>query len=287
MLPNIKDPTIRLFLNRRLFPPMLTVVLLFSLLVIQVQAKTYENAVLISPIVSQDEEKNVAPEEARKNVSESVVIKEVSQVNSAVKKLLAEIGIESDKQEVLSKECQISGVFTAEVQRWNDEICGWSKEHQMDPDLIATLMQIESCGNKDATSSTGVRGLFQVTGANLDGENPWDPNVSMAKGPGKVFKNSLDAAEGDVRAAFAGYNGGGLAREYVAGKITKNEFYWGLRRNRSGYWPTPAKARAKINEVEWYAKWANIYFDAKGERTDTLQEWLELGGHRLCPSINM
>jgi hypothetical protein len=182
----------------------------------------------------------------------------------------------------ITPECQISGIFTPEIKRWETDICRWSKEHKMDPDLIATVMLIESCGNHLAVSATGVRGLFQVTGPNLDGENPFDPNVSMAKGPAKVLVNELRAASGDVNAAMAGYNGGGKARDWVSGKITQNQFYWFLRNHGSGFWRTDAKASAKINEVKWYAQWANIYFEAKESRTDTLNKWLEIGGARMC-----
>jgi len=185
-----------------------------------------------------------------------------------------------------SKTCEISSSFTEEVQQWEPKICEWSKQHNLEPDLIATIMQIESCGNNNAVSSTGVRGLFQVTGANLDGQNPFDPSVSMAKGPGKVLKNELKLADGNIKAAFAGYNGGGKAREFIAGNVSRSQFYSYLRRHPSGYWRTDRKALAKINEVEWYAYWANIYFEAKVGKRNTLQKWLGMGGSRLCTSAS-
>lgn len=179
-------------------------------------------------------------------------------------------------------DCLISDTFSPSVKKWENDICRWSKEHDIDADLVATIMQIESCGNNNAVSATGVRGLFQVTGANLDGENPFDPNVSMAKGPGKVLKNELSASGGNVRAAMAGYNGGGKAREYIAGNITRNQFYSYLRNHPSRLWWSNSKALAKINEVERYAQWANIYYESKESKKDTLQEWWDLGGYRLC-----
>lgn len=178
--------------------------------------------------------------------------------------------------------CGLSDVFTPEVQKWEENICQWSQEHELDPNLIATVMQIESCGNQQAESATGVRGLFQVTGMNLDGEDPWDPDVSMAKGPGKVLKHEIDKSGGDIRAAMAGYNGGAKARDYIAGKINRSQLYWFLVNHPSRLWWTRSRALAKINEVERYAQWSNIYFEAKENKTDTLQEWLDLGGDRLC-----
>ncbi len=184
-------------------------------------------------------------------------------------------------------ECKLSDSFTDQVKHWEEDVCRWGEEHDMDPDLIATVMQIESCGNPNAVSATGVRGLFQVTGANLDGQNPFDPNVSMAKGPGKVLKTELKLAHGDVKAAMAGYNGGGKARDYIGGKITRSQFYTYLVNHRSGLWRTRSRALAKVNEVERYAQWADIYFEAKDNRKDTLQIWWDLGGHRLCSSAEI
>jgi len=180
--------------------------------------------------------------------------------------------------------CKLSSGFTPEVMHWEKEICRWSEEHQMDPDLIATIMQIESCGNDKAVSATGVAGVFQVTRANMDGLDPLNPEHAMAKGPGKVLKNELKAANGDVRAAMAGYNGGGWARKYIAGQMTRNQFIAKLRTYR--LWNTTAKALAKVNEVERYAQWSNIYFESKQGRTDTLNEWLNLRGSRLCSSAS-
>jgi soluble lytic murein transglycosylase-like protein len=176
--------------------------------------------------------------------------------------------------------CRISDSFTSEVKAWESDICRWSKEQQLDPDLIATIMQIESCGNNWAVSSTGVKGLFQVTGANLRGRNGFDPNSSAAAGPGEVLKNELKATNGNIRAAMAGYNGGGWARQYISGELTRNQFLAKLRTHR--YWNTQAKALAKANEVERYAQWADIYFEGKENKTETLNIWLNLGGYRLC-----
>jgi hypothetical protein len=179
-----------------------------------------------------------------------------------------------------STTCTISNSFTTEVKAWESDICRWSQEHQLDPDLIATIMQIESCGNNWAVSATGVGGLFQVTGANLRGRDKFDPNMSAMAGPGEVLKQELRASSGDIPAAMAGYNGGGWARQYISGELNRNQFIAKLRTHR--YWNTQAKALAKVNEVERYAQWANIYFEGKENKTDTLNIWLNLGGYRLC-----
>ncbi len=56
----------------------------------------------------------------------------------------------------------ISPLFTPEVQYWGEEIMIWSETYQLDPNLVATVMQIESCGFLLAESGAGAKGLFQV-----------------------------------------------------------------------------------------------------------------------------
>ena len=56
----------------------------------------------------------------------------------------------------------LSTLFTPEIQFWAASLKRWSSEHGVDVNLAATVMQIESCGNPDARSSSGAMGLFQV-----------------------------------------------------------------------------------------------------------------------------
>jgi hypothetical protein len=282
-LPMKKIPTIRLFLPNQLLPVVIAITLFLFIFALKTHAKTVGQADIV--VISQTAVEN-------QQAAEVPTVAAAVEIPSQRPLLFTLLDKEKENMEkgykVKEEEgCRISDTFTAEVKNWEGDICRWSEEHSMDPDLIATIMQIESCGNNNAKSVTGVRGLFQVTGANLDGEEPWDPNISMAKGPGKVLKNELAAANGDIKAALAGYNGGGFAREYVEGKISRTAFYRSLRNHRSGYWRTSSKALAKINEVEWYAEWANIYFEAKNGDKTTINKWLEKGGHRMCPSVSL
>ncbi len=56
----------------------------------------------------------------------------------------------------------LSPIFTPEVQYWGTRILAWSAEFGLDPNLAATVMQIESCGYEHAVSRSGAIGLFQV-----------------------------------------------------------------------------------------------------------------------------
>ena len=57
---------------------------------------------------------------------------------------------------------RIASFFTPEIQYWESNILAWAEEKGLDPNLVATVMQIESCGDPLAESPAGAIGLFQV-----------------------------------------------------------------------------------------------------------------------------
>src|SRR4051812_22418646 len=102
----------------------------------------------------------------------------------------------------------IAPFYTREVQYWAPKIQQWSTQYDVNPNLIATLMQIESCGYPGAASSVGAQGLFQVMPMHFsDNENMTDPETNAARGI-SVIRECLGYAEGDVGLAMACYNGG-------------------------------------------------------------------------------
>jgi hypothetical protein len=56
----------------------------------------------------------------------------------------------------------LSPIFTPEIHYWADSIIRWAAASNLDPNLAAVVMQIESCGDPRATSRAGAMGLFQV-----------------------------------------------------------------------------------------------------------------------------
>lgn len=153
----------------------------------------------------------------------------------------------------------ISPVFTPEVRYWNDDIIRWSNQYGLDANLVATVMQIESCGNPAAVSSSGAQGLFQVMPFHfVDGENMTDPDTNAARGLA-YLSNGLALASNEPGLALAGYNGG-------HSQIGKT---WSL-------WP---------NETQRYYYWGSgIYGDvnAGNDTSGRLTEWLNAGGASLC-----
>ena len=152
----------------------------------------------------------------------------------------------------------ISPLFTPEVKYWENEIIAWSEEYQLDPNLVATVMQIESCGFLLAESGAGAKGLFQVMPYHFqEGENPFEPDTNAKRGL-KYLRQAKEAG-GSSRMALAGYNGGinGAAQpDDQWTDETTRYVYWGIR----------------------------IYKDARNglDHSARLDEWLAHGGASLC-----
>ncbi len=153
----------------------------------------------------------------------------------------------------------LSSVFTPEVQYWAPLIRAWAQAYQIDPNLIATLIQIESCGDPYVTSSAGAQGLFQVMPFHFEpGEDMLEPHTNARRGLDYLL-GSLQRADGHVGLALAGYNGGHSV-------IWRGWAAWSEQTRRYYRWGT------------------GIYFEAisGAESSPTLQEWFAVGGMRLC-----
>lgn len=153
----------------------------------------------------------------------------------------------------------IAPLYQTSVQYWAHDIAEWAGEWGLDPNLLATVMQIESCGHPTVASSAGAQGLFQVMPFHFaDGESMLDPDTNAYRG-GKFLKECLRLADGDVGLALACYNGGPsvIHKHYTA-------------------WPA---------ETQRYYLWGTgIYNDASAyySHSETLERWLAAGGAGLC-----
>jgi hypothetical protein len=153
----------------------------------------------------------------------------------------------------------ISPIFSPEIQYWGTAIQGWAGAAGLDPNLVATVMQIESCGDPRALSPAGAMGLFQVMPGHFTaGDDPYNPNTNAARGLA-YLKRSLQLANGYVRLALAGYNGG-------TGVIGRAESSWQL-------------------ETQHYANvGSGIYSDAASgvAQSARLQAWMGPGVKGMC-----
>lgn len=154
---------------------------------------------------------------------------------------------------------QLAGLFTKQIDHWEDDIVSWADEYELDPNLLATVMQIESCGHPTVSSHAGAQGLFQVMPFHFDvGENMLDPDTNAMRGA--AFLNlCLDLSNGDAGLAMACYNGGPSVLETPFAS-------WHSEPQRYYYWGT------------------GIYADAQSNQSSSgrLDEWLDAGGVSLC-----
>ncbi len=153
----------------------------------------------------------------------------------------------------------LSPVFTPEVQHWANKISSWAAVFQLDPNLVATVMQIELCGAPSVISGSGAQGLFQVMPFHFAaGEDTLDPDTNAARGLAYLALG-LARASGNAGLALAGYNGGHSL-------IGLDSSLWPAQTQRYWYWGT------------------GIYQDAAGGQPQSprLAEWLQSGGASLC-----
>ena len=184
----------------------------------------------------------------------------------------AEVGSSGDHKEGMSANLTIpsdgerfngsrklASLFTPEVLYWEERILEWSDQFDLDPNLIATVMQIESCGFRLAQSHAGAMGLFQVMPFHFEiNENPYEIDSNARRGL-NYLKSSLETSAGDVSLALAGYNGG-------ISIITNSSDSW-------------------VDETQRYVYWGSgIYEEAiQGKETSQrLAQWLSHGGASLC-----
>ena len=152
----------------------------------------------------------------------------------------------------------IADLFSPEIQYWEEDILAWGEQYGLDPNLIATVMQIESCGYVKAKSVAGAMGLFQVMPQHFkEKEDPYDPDTNAYRGLSWLQKTLTSG--GSTKMALAGYNAG-IARI----------------QNPNLEWP---------NETQRYVDWGLIiYEDSKCgyENSAALHNWLSKGGSALC-----
>jgi soluble lytic murein transglycosylase-like protein len=168
----------------------------------------------------------------------------------------------SDKtteKQVNKPQFPLSPVFSPEVQYWAEKIQVWAAAVGLDPNLAATVMQIESCGDPGALSRAGAMGLFQVMPFHFaSGDDPYDPDMNAMRGL-DYLRKSLEQAHGDARLAMAGYNGG-------IGIIDLSEMVWAPETQRYVYWGS------------------GIYAEASSGMGESMRlgEWMVTSGASLC-----
>jgi len=158
-------------------------------------------------------------------------------------------------------ESELADFFAPSIHYWSGKISEWAEMYEVDPHLLATVMQIESCGHPKVISSAGARGLFQVMPFHFaDDEDMLDPDTNAMRG-GSFLNYCYQAADGVIGLTLACYNGGPSA-------ISQPAHSWHA-------------------EIQRYYRWGvGIYSDAitNQAESDTFNQWMNAGGSRLCAS---
>lgn len=155
----------------------------------------------------------------------------------------------------------LAPLFTPEVTRWEAHILRWAEEYDVEPNLLATVMQIESCGHPTVNSYAGAQGLFQVMPFHFAStEDMLDPDTNAMRGI-NFLKQCSTWSNGDVGLALACYNGGPRV-------LQVEPRYWDDQVHRYYRWGVPIYADALVRKSE----------------SETLNAWLAAGGDRLCAS---
>ena len=160
-----------------------------------------------------------------------------------------------------TSDVELAEFFAPSVQHWSSAIGKWANRYEVDAQLLATVMQIESCGHPTVISNAGARGLFQVMPFHFaDGEDMLNPETNAMRG--SAFLTHCGAAsDGVIGLTLACYNGG-------ASVIALPRERWSA-------------------ETQKYYRWGvGIYSDAVAgnARSETLDQWMAAGGERLCDS---
>jgi soluble lytic murein transglycosylase-like protein len=228
-------------------PPLAALLIACLLAIFALQAPIQTSALLVDPPVS-----------PANNLALAVVTQELPVADNSNLVVPNNASPQSSNNPLfsfsISSSTGISPIFTKEIQYWADDIVRWSNTSSLDPNLVAVIMQIESCGDPRATSRSGAAGLFQVMPYHFHfGENPYDPETNALRGL-DYLSRSLQTARGNARLAMAGYNGG-------IGVIARGEWSWAaetLRYVRYGapiYEDAASGATSSSALEEWYGKY--------------------------------
>ncbi len=165
------------------------------------------------------------------------------------------------------------------VTRWEDEIVAAAQRYNLDPNLLAIIMTIESGGYSKARSGVGAEGLMQVTpptGKDIAAKHLRMPTKNYdLKDPrtnlefGAAYLAFLRDEFGDkgqgpswnstAELIAAGYNGGPGA----AARLQRGE---GL---------------TSVETVSYSRDVYNMWRERNAPKSPTFDRWLERGGQRL------
>lgn len=103
--------------------------------------------------------------------------------------------------------------------RYADEIYETAKRHGVDPDLVQSVIRVESAFNPWAVSRKGAKGLMQLmphTASSLGVRDTFNPRQNIDGGV-RHLRGLIDRYGGNLSLALAAYNAGAQAVDWYRG----------------------------------------------------------------------
>lgn len=103
-----------------------------------------------------------------------------------------------------------SPILSRGISKYEQEIETISRQFRIEPELVRSIIRVESAFNPSAISVKGAQGLMQLmpgTAQDLRVTNPFDPRENI-RGGVTYLRYLLDLFEGDLVLALAAYNAG-------------------------------------------------------------------------------
>lgn len=137
------------------------------------------------------------------------------------------------------------------VKRWSSLISEGAKKYNLDPNLLAVMILVESGGNFCAVSSAGATGLMQIMPANYPKDNLLIPKTNIFDGA--LYLSGQYKRFGDWEKAVAAYNAGpGRIQGGSIPAETQSYLKWVM-----GMWKEADKPQSEIFQ-EWW-KWGQAF----------------------------
>ncbi|MEB8431999.1 lytic transglycosylase domain-containing protein [Cocleimonas sp. KMM 6892] len=98
----------------------------------------------------------------------------------------------------------------AKADQYDTHITKYAKKHNVDTNLVKSIITAESCFKRKALSSAGAQGLMQLipdTADRFGVTDSYDPQQNIRAGV-KYLRFLLDRYKGNIEKAIAGYNAG-------------------------------------------------------------------------------